>query len=829
MVIKDNITRDSAELRKRAVTIAREKAVQSPENIDALSPDEIRQIFHELRVHQIELEMQNEELRLAQVELDASRTRYFDLYDLAPVGYCTLSEKGLILEANLTTATLIGVVRSALIKQPITRFICKEDQNIYYYHRKQLFETDKPQAFELRMVKYDGVSLRVHLEAIPAQDVDGTPLCRIALSDISQLMQTEDALRESENKFRLITENTADLISIQDMNLHFTYVGPAIMRLRGFTVEECMSQTLEQVLTPESMRIAVAVFEEEMILEASGTANFDRSRILELEEYKKDGSIVWMEVNFSFLRDKSSKPVSILSVSRDITERKNAEEKLRRYAHIVSNTQDTLLLLDKNFTYLSANAAFLLAFGKTSDEVIGRTQSDLFGETYFNTVIRPRAERCLAGENIRYQEWVEFPAAGRKYMDITYSPYLGPDGEINGFVVASRDITEQETLKEQLIQAQKMESVGRLAGGVAHDFNNMLNVIIGFAEIAMEKVAPEDSLQADLEEIVSAGRRSVGITRQLLAFARKQAIFPERIDLNETLESMLNMLRRLIGENIDLAFFPGSDLWLVLLDPSQVDQLLANLSVNARDAIADVGRVVIETKNVVIEKAFCADHFGIAPGNFVLLSVSDTGRGMDPETRDMIFEPFFTTKDRGKGTGLGLATVYGIVKQNNGFIYVDSEPGQGSTFRIYLPRCQRGKTETPEINIPEIAICQGETILIVEDELPVLGMARTMLENAGYTVLTADSPNKAICLAEQHAGRIHLLLTDVIMPEMNGRELAARLQKILPEIKCLFMSGYTADVIAHHGVLENNVNFLMKPFSGKGLMAKVQEVLGQQE
>ncbi len=729
MIGKDNCTVEVGNLRRQAEKIAREKAAQSPENIEALSTDEIRQILHELRVHQIELEMQNEELRLAQVELDAARARYFNLYDLAPVSYCTLSEKGLILEGNLTAANLLGVVRSALIKQPITRFICKEDQDFYYLHRKQLFETRETQTCELRMMKQDGTTFWAHLEATAAQNADSVTVCRVMISDISKRKRIEALLLESEKRFSTLAALAPVGIYLCNSKGYCQYVNPRWCEMTGLSLEEALGNgwakglhpddresvfsnwrqmvasesqwgfeyrfqtpagkvtwvhglaapqrdalgnivayvgictditerkqadalleesearyrqlfekapagiyevdlttgrmlsvndsmceytgyTKDELLTMNTLDLLTEesqkIFIERMAGYAAGkpvTAN------LEFKARSKSGREFWISINPKYFY-KEGIPVRASVVAQDITERKQAEEKLRRYEHIVSNTQDTLLLLDKNFTYLSANTAFLRELGKTSDEVIGRTQSDVFGEAFFNTVIRPRAERCLAGENIRYQEWVEYPAAGRKYMDIAYSPYFGPDGEINGFVTTARDITEQENLKAQLIQAQKMESVGRLAGGVAHDFNNMLNVIIGFAEIAMEKVAPEDSLQADLAEIVSAGRRSVEITRQLLTFARKQAISPERIDLNETLESMLKMLRRLIGENIDLVFSPGSDLWPVLLDPSQVDQLLANLSVNARDAIADVGKIAIETKNVNIDKAFCADHCG---------------------------------------------------------------------------------------------------------------------------------------------------------------------------------------------------------------------------
>ena len=372
-----------------------------------------------------------------------------------------------------------------------------------------------------------------------------------------------------------------------------------------------------------------------------------------------------------------------------------------------------------------------------------------------------------------------------------------------------------------------MESVGRLAGGVAHDFNNMLSVILGNTEIAMEDLAPDDPPHNNLSEIFSAANRSADITRQLLAFARKQTIAPKVLDLNRTIKSMLKMLRRLIGEDIDLAWRPETTVWPVRMDPSQIDQILANLCINARDAIADIGKITIETGKATFDFAYCADHPGFVAGDFVLLAVSDDGCGMEQETLANLFEPFFTTKDVDKGTGLGLATVYGIVKQNDGFINIYSEPGQGSIFRIYLPR-YLAATETPEKNTSDKTNLEGtETILLVEDEPSILKMTRMMLERTGYKVLAAGTPEEAIALAREHTGEIHLLITDVVMPGMNGRDLARNLLSLYPNLNLLFMSGYTANIIAHHGVLDEGVQFIQKPFAKQDLVIKVREVLDE--
>jgi signal transduction histidine kinase/CheY-like chemotaxis protein len=386
---------------------------------------------------------------------------------------------------------------------------------------------------------------------------------------------------------------------------------------------------------------------------------------------------------------------------------------------------------------------------------------------------------------------------------------------------------EKEKLQSQLIQAQKMESVGRLAGGVAHDYNNMLSVILGYTQLAMTKLDSKNSLHQDLETVLNAAKRSVDITRQLLAFSRQQTIAPRTLDLNETVESMLKMLRRLIGEDIGLFWQPGADLWPVCIDPSQLDQILVNLCVNARDAIADVGKIFIETDTKVFDEDYCANHVGFVSGQFVLLSVSDNGCGMDKETQAHLFEPFFTTKEMGKGTGLGLATVYGIVRQNNGFINIYSEPNQGTTFKIYLPR-HAAAVEPERKKDPALSEARGsETILVVEDEQTILKMTAVILEQMGYAVLTARSPGEAISLAREFAGEINLLITDVVMPDMNGRELAEQIKALYPYTKVLFMSGYTANVIAHRGVLYKGVNFIQKPFSITELATKVRGVLDE--
>lgn len=477
-----------------------------------------------------------------------------------------------------------------------------------------------------------------------------------------------------------------------------------------------------------------------------------------------------------------------------------------------------------------ANNAYREWFGKTPEEMLGMTKQELLGEELFRQK-EPYLRRVLQGEPQHFEQTL---AKANGETIFTWAHFI-PDlvnGKARGFFLLVSDVTElkraeeeKNKLETQLLQAQKIESIGRLAGGVAHDFNNMLSVILGHAEMALMRMDPGQPIYSSIQEISKAAERSAALTRQLLAFARKQTISPKVVDLNESVAGMFNMLQRLIGENIHLTWRPAPHLWPVMMDISQIDQIMANLCVNSRDAIADIGEMIIETGNCSIDAKYCIAHPYVLPGDYVKIAVNDNGVGMDKETLEHIFEPFFTTKVLGEGTGLGLATVYGIVRQNNGFVNVYSEPGKGATFTIYLPR-YAGDAEPTRKGAAADSFHRGhETILLVEDEPMILEMTTMLLTELGYTVLKASTPNEGILCAQEHSGEIHLLMTDVIMPGMNGRKLARNISSLYPQIKCLFMSGYTADIIAHHGVLEDGVHFIQKPFQLNVLADKLRELL----
>ncbi len=520
--------------------------------------------------------------------------------------------------------------------------------------------------------------------------------------------------------------------------------------------------------------------------------------------------------------------------ARFITEHRQAEEELRKLAAVVQHSMELVNLATPDGRMIFLNEAGRQMLGIKSEAIDNFIIFEVFPDRYKDIVQKELLPTLMnkgswQGElqfrNLQTGELIDVFTTAIAVRDPT-------TGAVQFLANISLDITERKRaekehakLTEQLNQAQKMESVGRLAGGVAHDFNNMLGVILGHTEIALNHVDAAQPIFTDLKEIQKAAERSADLTRQLLAFARKQTAIPRILNLNETVEGMLKMLRRLIGEDIGLTWRPGRNMGTIKMDPTQIDQILANLCINARDAIGDTGQVTIETGAASFDEVYCAMHMGYIPGSYIQLTVRDNGCGMSPETLSHLFEPFFTTKSLGKGTGLGLATVYGIIKQNNGFIIVNSELGKGSTFTVYLPQYTAQVAPTPKDIVPVTTESGHGTILLVEDESMILDITTTLLERLGYTVLAAATPGDAISMAETYTGEINLLVTDVIMPGMNGRDLANKLQSIYPNLKRLFMSGYTADIIAHHGVLDEDMHFIQKPFNMSDLTTKVREAL----
>jgi PAS domain S-box-containing protein len=650
------------------------------------------------------------------------------------------------------------------------------------------------------------------------------PNQRIALLE-ETLVEKEkivEALQDSEKRYRRLFESAKDGILILDAETgQVVDVNPFLMRLLGYTYEELYGQYIWEIGAFKDIAASQKAFR------ALQDNEYIRYEDLPLET--RTGQPIAVEfVSNVYLVDHRK---VIQCNIRDITARKRTEKALReneaKTRSILDNIGIGVALIGPKLEILELNHRMRKWFPS-----IEPGQLSICHRAFDDTKREDSCDECPTVKTLKdglvHDETMQTPRVGRvRDYRIVSSPIFNASGEVSAVIEMVEDITEKLSLESQFRQSQKMEAVGLLAGGVADDYNNMLGVILGYTELAMGKVDPAQPLYDDLEEVYKAALRSTDLTRQLLAFARKQTRIPVVLHLNNSVEDTLKLLRRLIGEDIDLAWVPDDALQPIKMDPVQVAQILTNLCVNARDAIAGIGKVTIETGNVAFDEAYCADHAGFAPGEYVLLAVSDDGCGMGMEILDRIFEPFFTSKSVNQGSGLGLATVYGIVKQNNGFINVYSEPGNGTTFKIYIPRFADHAVEIPRELAAEVPPSRGETVLLVEDDPSILRMGKSMLERLGYRVLASGSPNNAIGLAEKYSSEIHLLITDVVMPEMNGRDLADRLQSLYPEIKNLFMSGYTADVIAHRGVLNEGVRFIQKPFSMQDLALKVREALGE--
>jgi signal transduction histidine kinase/CheY-like chemotaxis protein len=531
------------------------------------------------------------------------------------------------------------------------------------------------------------------------------------------------------------------------------------------------------------------------------------------------------DVHLSPLLDWRGQLAGRVVVLRDITDHKRVEEGLRKAerekALILESISEIVTYQDRDLRIVWTNQAVDRTTSPTANGPVGQHCYEAWQQRD-----RP-CEECPVEKalNTGQPHGDRVVAPDQRTWSVRAYPVRGAGDEIVGAVEVALDITERENLERQFLQAQRMEAVGRLAGGVAHDFNNLLTAILGYTSLLLSESGLAESTRADLQEIQQAAHRAASLTRQLLAFGRKQILQPRTLDLNAVVSNLAKMIRRLVGEDIELITELDPALGSVRADPGQIEQLIMNLIVNARDAMPHGGKLVLKTANLELDKTCDHGQADIEPGSYVMLAVSDTGLGMDRETLSRVFEPFFTTKEGGKGTGLGLSTVYGIVRQHGGTIWPYSEPGQGSTFKICLPRVDQ-VVDPQEANAAFIELLRGtETILLAEDEDGVRALTRTALQRYGYTVLEARDGVEAISICQQHEGPVHLLLTDVVMPGMSGRELAESLSPFRPETKVLYMSGHTDDAIVRHGILDSSVPFLQKPFAVGVLIYKVREVL----
>jgi len=787
----------------------------------------VREILYEGRPAMMNIARDIRDRKHVEIALSESEEKWRNILVNTPQIGVALDPQATIIFANTHFLKLTGWQESAVIGQNWFDLFIPEQQRARVRDAfNSAIRSDSSSGFstyENEICTRTGENFDISWSNVITKDSQGDVIDVTCLGvDLTERKRAEDALRASEERFRFLLDGVP-MVSVQGYAADGTtlYWNEGSRILYGYTAEEALGKNLLDLIIPPNHREGVARCMQNM------AETGDPLPASELEMMRKDGSTVMVYSSHCILH-RPGYPQELYCVDIDLSGIKQAEVERSRLMLAVEQAAEVFVITDSEGVIQYVNPAFEKVTGYSREEAIGQKPRILKSGEHDETFYRRMWTTLTSGKTWRGQI-INKRKNGEHFIEnAVISPVRDSSGNLINYAAVKYDVTEQLQTSKMLQQAQKMESVGRLAGGVAHDFNNMLGVILGHAELAMEQLNPAQPIFADLQQIQQAANRSADITRQLLAFARKQIVAPKVIDLNETVAGMLKMLLRLIGEDINLAWLPQKGLWPINVDPSQIDQILANLCVNARDAIAGVGKITVETGNCTLDKEYCTAHTGFISGEYVRLGVSDNGSGIDKEILSHIFEPFFTTKSDNKGTGLGLATVYGIVKQNSGFVNVYSEQGQGTTFTIYLPRYVGTPSQEQREATAEPAVRGNETVLLVEDELTILHMTTTMLQRLGYTVLTADTPGKAIRLAKEHAEEIHLLLTDVIMPEMNGKVLEENLRINRPDLKCLYMSGYTANVISHHGVLDIGVHFIQKPFTKKELAAKVRQVLGDE-
>jgi len=771
------------------------------------------------------------ERKQAEEALRKSEERFRLAFENANTGVCLVDPDGNLTRVNNKMCEIFGYTKQELEAMTVNDIAHPEDidKSPEFIQETLQGKIDRG-TFEKRYFHKKGHVVTCQVSSSLVRDANGSPLYFIShVHDITEHKRAEEKLADSEIMYRTLVNALPDGITVTGIDRRINFISPQAQKIFGLdSPDDAIGRSPLEYIASEDQEKA--------------TANIQRlveRRQISENEYtllRKDGSRFAGEIHSSVITDISGNLKGIIGVTRDITERKKAEEALQKEREIslsiLENAPYGVALIDKGGEYIYINPEFTNITGYALQDI--PTGKDWFQKAFSNPKDRERMiqvwKKDRSKGNMINREFSINRKDGKTNEIETRSTFLR-DGRA---VMVLHDTTEQKraeeemkSLQEQLRQSQKMEAIGRLAGGIAHDFNNLLTIIKGYSQLSLIELKEDTPLKGNIEHIHTATDRAADLVRQLLAFSRRQILEMKAWDLNTILTNLQNMLRRLIGEDIKLTTILAEDLGSVKTDLGWIEQAIMNLVVNARDAMPSGGKLTIETGNAVLDEAYVSGRVGVKPGRYVMFSVSDTGVGMTPEVRERLFEPFFSTKEKDKGTGLGLSTVYGIVKQSDGDIWVYSEPGKGSTFKIYLPRVDEPPEQLREKVSGDELLRGSETILLVEDEEEVRKLAVRVLERQGYKVLAARDGDEALLICEGHQDPIHLMLTDVVMPGMNGHELAERLESLHPRMKVLYMSGYTDNAIVLHGVLVEGVNYIQKPFTVDALTKKVREVLEQ--
>ncbi len=872
-----------------------------------------------------------------------SEMRYRLLYENSPVPYHLLDARWKIVDVNTSWMDLLGYRKGEAVEKDFVEFVAPEHADLLK-ERLEAFKTAGALGnLEVDVIAKDGRRVTVAVEGKIVRNPDGEiQQAQFMLYDITQRKMAENALRESEQKFKTLAESASTAIFMYQRN-KICYVNAACVRVTGYSEEELLKMDFWDVVHPDfrelvkelgmarqrgetvpnhfELRVRTKSGESRWIDFTAATTTYKgdvavlgtvydvterrnaREKLEESEEQHRllvdkspDAIMVLTEDSLVYVNPaalkllgadsteaivgnrlldlvhpdshqriaggldemhKSLKPVELESekflrgdgssldvhvivapitylgkpsvqvVARDMTNRMSVQEQLRLQNVALKTAANAIVVTDKEGVIVWANPAFETLTGYSVSEATGRKVFDITGSGEQDERFYKSLWDTILSGSVWHGEIINRRNSGTLYTeDLTITPVLDDKGAVTHFVWIKQDITMRKSFEDQLLQAKKLEGIGELAGGVAHDYNNILGVILGYGELLKRKLNEHDPARMPVEAILTATRRGADLTKQLLAFAQKGVMSPRVVDVNKSIDTVEGMLQRIIGDSLKLEIVPLKGLWNVRIDPTHLDQMLVNLAANARDAITgDSGTIEIKSSNVVVDESFVRKHVGFTPGEYVMISVSDTGRGMNRNLQERIFEPFFTTKQKGQASGLGLATVYGIVKRNNGAITVRSAPGEGTTFCIYLPRFDKEQTEEVEEMVSPQSLRSSETVLLVEDQADLIELVKENLEEYGYKVMTALDAEEAIVFCEAYPEKIDVLLTDVILPAMNGRELSEKIAALRPGIKTLFMSGYSANALAPEGVLGDGVEFLQKPFTAYELAKKVHKVL----
>jgi PAS domain S-box-containing protein len=755
--------------------------------------------------------------RAARDAAERATARFARLSEAGILGTVVVDlESGRVVDVNDTLLQLVGYSRDDLLSGRVSwrDLTPSEWSEVDARAIEQLTTSGIAGLREKELIRKDGG--RVPVMAGSAMLEGKTTECISFMLDLTERKEAERGRREAERRAQRMVESATVGIWTVGADGRTTFMNARMADILGRDVAVAVTMPTAEFFFAED-RPAMA---ERLAKRRDGLAGPFEQRFR-----RPDGAVGVLSMDSSPLYDAQGRYEGVLGIATDITESRRAEEALRtsevRYRMMFDNSPLPKWMYDvETLRFLDVNEAAVLEYGYSREEFLGMTIKDIRPPEDVAALLE--AERNAA-DTPKFGVWRHRRKGGEiVQMEVTKHTFTFGDRVCR--LAVGRDVTERLRLEDQLRQAQKMEAVGRLAGGIAHDFNNVLSVILSYGELLLADMKPGEPMHGDVEEIVKAGKRAAGLTRQLLMFSRQQVLAPRVLDLNEVLASMDKMLQRILGADVDLVSLPARPLGRVRADPSSVEQVIMNLVVNARDAMPTGGQLTMETGDVVLDDAYARAHLGMKPGPHVMLAVTDTGTGIDSATLGRIFEPFFTTKEKGKGTGLGLSTVFGIVQQSGGSVWVYSEAGKGTTFKVYLPRVDAAVETVRAVEGPK-TLRGSETILLVEDDDQVRAVARGILLKSGYRVIEARNAGEALLHSEKHPGAIHLLLSDVVMPQVSGPELAKRLSTARPDMRVLCMSGYTDDSIVRHGVLEAHFAFIQKPITPETLTTKVREVL----